>query len=150
MLRTAVPVAIVLLVAAGVSAASILGAPAADAACTIRGTAGPDVLRGTPRADVICGLGGDDTLVGYGGNDRLLGGPGRDQLDGGPGSDTLLGEGGDDWLIGMEGRDVHRGGPGADYVWARDGLADIVDGGAGRDRARVDRTLDTLLGIEAS
>jgi hypothetical protein len=70
--------------------------------CTVRGTAGDDVLRGTGDDDVICGRGGDDRLVGGGGDDVLIGGSGRDRLDGGAGEDVLVDDGRD--------ADVHRAG----------------------------------------
>ncbi|MCY4487434.1 MAG: hypothetical protein OXF11_10020 [Deltaproteobacteria bacterium] len=56
----------------------------APGACTIRGTAGDDVLVGTAGDDVICGFGGDDTLWGGPGDDRLHGGPGADTCTSGP------------------------------------------------------------------
>ena len=93
-----------------------------DPPCTIMGTAGANVLRGTAGRDVICGLGGNDVLSGLGGNDVLIGGPGSDRLNGGGGADSL------------------RGGGGADVLLARDGVRDVVNGGAGTDRARVDGT----------
>jgi Ca2+-binding RTX toxin-like protein len=68
------------------------------------------VLRGTRGDDRLCGLGGRDVLRGLGGNDRLVGGGGRDRLLGGSGNDTLL---------------------------ARDRFRDVVKGGTGFDRARV-------------
>ncbi|HYY04905.1 MAG TPA: alkaline phosphatase family protein [Gaiellaceae bacterium] len=102
---------------------------ARDAACTIRGTSHRDVLVGTPGRDVICGLGGNDQLFGRGGNDVLLGGAGADVLAGGPGSDRLV------------------GGPGNDVLLAADGQADVVVGGAGRDRAVVD-AVDRVTGVE--
>jgi hypothetical protein len=79
-------------------------------ASCIRGTAGSNVLRGTRGDDRLCGLGGRDVLRGLGGNDRLVGGGGRDRLLGGSGNDTLL---------------------------ARDRFRDVVKGGTGFDRARV-------------
>jgi len=91
-----------------------------DPPCTIMGTAGADVLRGTAGRDVVCGLGGNDRLSGLGGNDVLVGGPGSDRLTGGGGNDTM------------------RGGGGADTLLARDGVRDVVNGGAGADRARAD------------
>jgi Ca2+-binding RTX toxin-like protein len=91
-----------------------------DPPCTIMGTAGANVLRGTAGRDVICGLGGNDALSGRRGNDVLIGGPGNDRLTGGGGADSL------------------RGGGGADTFLARDGVRDVVNGGAGIDRALVD------------
>lgn len=97
--------------------------------CTIAGTRRDDVLTGTPGRDVICGLGGDDVLRGRGGNDVLRGGGGADRL------------------VGGKGRDAFDGGRGADFLLARDRRAELVDGGPGRDRARVDRGLDRLRSI---
>ena len=95
--------------------------------CTVVGTNGADRLVGTPRRDVICGLGGADVLVGRGGNDILVGGPGGDYLVPGVGRDRVL------------------GGLGNDFVLSRDGSSDIVFGGLGYDRARVDRRLDVAM-----
>jgi hypothetical protein len=112
--------------------------PAPGSRCTISGTAASDVLRGTSRSDVICGRGGNDTIyagaghdlvVGGNGNDRLYGQTGRDYLTGGPGNDVVSGGGADDEL---------RGGRGADILAARDGITDVIYGGVGRDRARMD------------
>jgi hypothetical protein len=115
--------------------------------CTIVGSAAGNVLRGTPRNDVICGGGGNDTVYGGeghdlirggSGNDRLYGQGGREYIVGGPGADVLRGGGRDDELF---------GGLGADVLFARDGVPDLVHGGTGRDRARVDRT-DGLRAVE--
>jgi RTX calcium-binding nonapeptide repeat (4 copies) len=95
--------------------------------CTIVGTNGPDRLVGTRGRDVICGLGGADMLVGRGANDVLVGGPGADYLVPGAGRDRVL------------------GGLGNDFVLARDGKTDILFGGTGYDRARVDRRLDVAM-----
>lgn len=109
-------------------------APAVPA-CTVRGTAGPDVLRGTPRDDVICAGAGDDRVVGLGGSDVLIGGDGDDTLLGGPGHDLLQGGWGADVLD--PGTDSGRveGGQGDDrFVTgaAPDGAHQVV-GGPGRD-----------------
>jgi hypothetical protein len=40
------------------------------------------------------------------------------------------------------------GGPGRDTIYARDGTRDVVEGGPGSDRARVDRGLDRLRSVE--
>jgi phosphodiesterase/alkaline phosphatase D-like protein len=100
--------------------------------CTIVGTNGPDRLVGSPRRNVICGLGGADVLVGWGGDDVLSGGPGNDYLRPGAGRDRVL------------------GGPGNDFAGARDGRADRIFGGAGADRARVDRRLDLVRSAAAA
>jgi Ca2+-binding RTX toxin-like protein len=141
----------------------------------LTGTPGDDVICGTPGDDVITGRGGDDLIYGFGGNDRLIGGAGndllcgglgRDSLKGGAGSDGLSGGDGDDHLfgglgndglygnagndelVGDLGHDRLVGGIGKDTVLARDRLSDLVDGGAGRDRAVLDLNRDFFRSIE--
>jgi polar amino acid transport system substrate-binding protein len=106
-------------------------APAASVQgrCTIRGTAGNNVLTGTRRADVICGLGGNDTIRGQAGNDTLVGGAGNDTLVGGAGNDLIV------------------GGGGRDALFAGGDRTDRLSGGAGRDSAVADRS-DRILGVE--
>jgi uncharacterized repeat protein (TIGR02543 family) len=125
--------------------------------CTITGTPGDDVLTGTPGDDVICGLGGKDTLVGRSGDDVLLGGDGADTLLGGAGTDVLEGGAGSDELVGGKGNDRLTGGAGRDHLagaggrdtlLARDGKGDLVDGGAGVDKARVDVRKDSRTAVE--
>jgi hypothetical protein len=99
--------------------------------CTILGTNGNDVLRGTAGDDVICGLGGNDRLIGGGGNDILKGGLGNDVLIGGAGHNKLY------------------GGAGKDRLYARNGSADFLDGGPGRDIGRRDKRGDKGRSIEA-
>jgi Ca2+-binding RTX toxin-like protein len=53
-----------------------------------------------------------------------------------------------DLLIGGNGRDRLDGRQGADVLRTRDGARDIVDGGSGFDRARVD-VLDVVRELEA-
>lgn len=89
--------------------------------CTITGTVAVDTLIGTPGGDVLCGLGGNDGVIGEAGNDIVEGGPGKDAIDGGPGNDLLL---------------------------ARDHRKDTVKGGTGFDRARVDKGVDKVSGVE--
>jgi hypothetical protein len=96
----------------------------------INGTAGPNTLVGTVGDDRLCGLGGNDSVRGLGGNDLVNGGPGADQLVGGGGRDTF------------------RGGRGNDRLYARDSRRDLVDGGRGFDRARVNSS-DVRRSIEA-
>jgi Ca2+-binding RTX toxin-like protein len=131
--------------------------PNANPTCTKVGTPNGDRLLGTSRRDVLCGLGGDDLLIGLGGNDVLIGGPGKDRLSGGagkdelrggPGNDTLLGGSGADRLFGDAGRDLLDGQTGRDKLYAKDRQRDVVDGGAGKDWARVDRRLDRRHGVE--
>jgi hypothetical protein len=96
----------------------------------IKGTSGHDVLVGTNGNDVLCGLGGNDTLRGLRGNDRLVGGAGADTLIGGSGADRLIGGGGND------------------TIYSRDAFRDFLNGGPGRDRARVN-SRDIRRSIEA-
>jgi serine protease AprX len=114
----------------------------------LTGTNRRDVIMGTPGTDIIRGLGGDDRIVGRGGNDVILGGEGRDRLIGGKGRDLLRGQAGPDTLVGGPGMDELLGGAGADVFSARDGRADTIVGGSGRDSARFDRRRDHLTGIE--
>jgi Ca2+-binding RTX toxin-like protein len=85
----------------------------------IRGTAGNNRLIGTRANDRLCGGGGNDVLGGLGGNDRLIGGPGNDRLVGHAGKDAFFGQGGND------------------RFWSRDTYRELVAGGPGFDRARV-------------
>ena len=140
-----------------------------------RGTDGPDLLSASYYPTRLFGLGGDDRLFGGvcsrcrtdggAGNDTLeggglmLGGDGDDHFsselanglpvrqDGGPGNDVLMGGNGADRLVGGPGVDSISGGAGNDYIDARDGEADTVDCGLGRDTVVADK-VDTLSGCE--
>ena len=106
--------------------------PRAAGSCderVIRGTRRNDRLRGTDLAERLVGRRGRDKLIGRGGDDCLFGGAGRDKLKGGPGKDLI------------------KGGKGRDLLLARDGEADIVRCGKGRDRAKVDE-FDSVRGCE--
>jgi Ca2+-binding RTX toxin-like protein len=95
-------------------------------------------------------LGGDDTLLvkpgvpmavqadGGDGNDSLTGAEEQDTFFGGIGDDTLNGGGGNDLLDGQEGDDT---------LLARDGVGDLVRGGAGTDSAKVDKR-DIVVDVE--
>jgi Ca2+-binding RTX toxin-like protein len=116
--------------------------------CTVIGTPRADRILGTSGNDVICGLGGNDVIAGGGGidiidgangNDRLTGGSRGDKLMGLRGKDRLNGNAGNDRVGGGAGKDVMRGAAGKDRLSARDGRRDLVDGGKGRDRAKIDR-----------
>ena len=143
--------------------------------CTVMGTPGNDVLRGTNGRDVICGLAGHDRIDGKRGNDVLRGGDGRDRLSGGDGRDRIEGNRGNDVLRGGRGGDVMhggggddvlRGGSGKDRLYgeggrnrvfgnagndyinvSQNGNRDTVNGGRGRDRAKVQRH-DKVRGVE--
>ncbi len=92
---------------------------------TIRGGSGRDTLSGGPGGDGIRGNTGDDRISGGSGNDRISGGSGRDRITPGPGRDSV------------------EAGSGADRIYAKDGKADSIDCGRGRDtvvtRDRADR-----------
>jgi Ca2+-binding RTX toxin-like protein len=82
-------------------------------------------------------LGGDDTISVSNGLGGLIG----VTADGGAGNDTLSGGNGPQLL---------RGGSGNDTFFARNGVADLVDGGAGADKAQTDAlTLDQVRDVES-
>jgi Ca2+-binding RTX toxin-like protein len=112
-----------------------LGTARAD---TLRGTALGDLIRGGRGNDKISGMGGDDCLYGQAGNDTLSGGAGKDKLDGGPGNDKLNGG---------KGKDTFVGGRGNDTINSKDGVAEKVNCGKGRDKVKADRK-DKLVGCE--
>lgn len=121
--------------------------PSAPEGLLRNGGPGPDRLTGGPLADRLRGLGGADLLRGLAGADLLRGGRGNDVLAGGAGDDALFGDAGDDRLTGGPGLDRMNGGPGADTIQARDGRAETVRCGPGRDRVRADPR-DRLIGCE--
>ncbi|MFB2550577.1 hypothetical protein [Ensifer soli] len=67
-----------------------------DAAVSLVGTGGIDMMLLSRFNDLATGGNGDDILKGAGGDDTLSGGNGNDWLDGGTGDDTLNGGAGDD------------------------------------------------------
>jgi Tol biopolymer transport system component len=89
--------------------------------CVVLGTRRRDVLVGTARGDLIYARGGNDVIRAGGGNDVVFCQAGSDRILAGPGNDV---------------------------IGAQDNRADLVDGGRGRDAARVDRRRDTLRSIE--
>jgi Ca2+-binding RTX toxin-like protein len=103
------------------------------------GTRRAETLNGTAAADLMFGLGGSDVMRGRGDDDCLIGGSGKDRLLGGPGYDRLTGGTGADTLVGGPGVNRYDAGAGNDVVDARNGRAELVSCGSGRDRARVDR-----------
>jgi Ca2+-binding RTX toxin-like protein len=92
---------------------------------------------------------GSDHLAGRGRQDELFGGEGNDLLRGNGGADLVAGGDGKDVVGGGSGQDVIRGGPGNDELWARDGFKDVVRGGLGTNRARIDVGLDVVRGIQS-
>lgn len=89
--------------------------------CVVLGSRRRDVLRGTAHGDLIYARGGNDVIRASGGNDVVFGDAGSDRIFAGPGNDV---------------------------IGAQDNRADLVDGGRGRDAARVDRRRDTLRSVE--
>ncbi|HEV8572563.1 MAG TPA: N-acetylmuramoyl-L-alanine amidase [Actinomycetota bacterium] len=114
------------------------------------GSAYADTLLGDAGANTLDGLRGADTIRGREGNDTLRGGRGADLVTGGQGDDALFGGDGVDTITGSAGVDQLAGDRGDDALYARDGEADIVDGGEGTDGARADADLDTLTSVEGS
>ena len=106
---------------------------------TIHGDLGDDRLDGGGGGDVLNGGDGVDRLLGGAGGDTLSGGAANDVLLGGGGGDRLVGAAGGDRLTGGLGQDVMNGLAGNDTFYARDGMRDTVDGGAGTDRAQRDK-----------
>ena len=89
-----------------------------------------------------------DRLMGDAQDNFLWGGGGADKLFGRAGADRLWGRAWDDLLVGGGGSDRLHGNDGDDRLRARDGVRDFVAGGAGADKARVDRGLDVIRSIE--
>jgi hypothetical protein len=121
---------------------------AGDGDDRIDGGEGDDRLAGDAGADTVLGAGGNDAASGGPGADRVAGGPGNDRLGGDGGADRLSAGSGADVLTGGAGADRLHGGSGADVLNARDGRRDVVIGGPGRDRARIDRGVDLVVGVE--
>ena len=96
----------------------------------LAGTKVGDLIRGGRGNDRISGGAGDDCLFGQAGNDTLSGGAGKDKLDGGPGKDKLTGG---------KGKDTFTAGAGNDTIIAKDGIAENVNCGKGRDKVKADK-----------
>jgi Ca2+-binding RTX toxin-like protein len=77
------------------------------------------------------------------------GGAGNDELSGAGEVDSFFGGSGNDLLTGGAGSDLLDGQEGEDRMLARDGIGDLVRGGAGNDSAQTDRrTVDAVDGVE--
>ena len=112
-----------------------------EAAATIVGTEGDDVLTGTPGPDVIVGLGGADTIRGKDGDDKICGGDGDDLVSGGDGIDSVDGDAGaDDLRLGPNPfRDSRRRARLLlrDQEYGAGGAGDdLIDAGSGNDSRR--------------
>jgi Ca2+-binding RTX toxin-like protein len=125
-----------------------------------------DVRMGGAEFVAVAGRAGNDVIRARGGRGfagrfktgvfAVLGGPGADSiysgsplnlLVGSAGNDRLLGSKGLDFMLPGAGTDRAKSGRGNDFVIAASGERDIVDCGAGRDNALLDR-LDTRAGCE--
>jgi len=130
----------------------------------LRGGRGNDVLDGGLGADTMDGESETDTVtyegranevfVSLDGRDndgeanehdnvvnveRIVGGRLGDTLSGDAGNNTIAGQRGQDLIRGLLGVDQLQGGAAGDVVMARDGVADVVECGAGNDLAIADR-----------
>ena len=84
---------------------------------------------GTDAAQTLNGNSGSDLLLGFAGADTLKGGSGNDVLDGGADADTLNGNDGADRLMGGAGNDIMNGGSGNDtFVFAAGFGNDTING----------------------
>jgi Ca2+-binding RTX toxin-like protein len=106
---------------------------------TLEGNSGNDVGSGGNGRDALNGGSGRDRLSGGAGNDTLNGLSGNDSLSGGTGNDRLAGSTGNDKLTGGAGTNSYSGGPGNDTINARNGRAEGIDCGSGRDKVTADR-----------
>ena len=107
---------------------------------------------------LVSASGGDDRVTlgrrvrvpasvdGGDGNDRVVGGSAADSLSGGAGRDRLTGGAGNDTLVGGGGFDRLFGGAGDDFLDSRDGVNDLLNGGAGRDSGNA--SLDSHRSVE--
>jgi hypothetical protein len=115
---------------------------------TVTGGKGSDFLIAGEMGSVLKGGPGNDNLSGAGGNDLLIGGDGSDFIFGEAGNDLIRGGPGNDKINAGWGADRVEAGGGNDTIYARDRRRDVLHGGTGTDRARVDRALDTVTSIE--
>ncbi len=119
-------------VALALAALVAVSLPAAAGAGQISGTGQDDRVVGTNKQDTIRLKGGDDRARARGAGDKVRGAGGKDRL---------RGNGGRDRLAGGNARDRLLGGAGRDFLNAADGGRDaVINGGAGRDTCRVDRS----------
>lgn len=98
---------------------------------------------GTNAADTLTGTSGADIIFGFGGADVIKGLTGADRLYGGPGDDVITGAKGMDFLFGGTGDDVIKGGRAADALFGDEG-ADYLNGGAGSDSCTGGPGADTV------
>ncbi|WP_013325322.1 calcium-binding protein [Gloeothece verrucosa] len=112
---------------------------------TLTGANAADTLIGGLGNDLLTGLGGNDNLSGDAGIDTLLGGDGNDSLNGGTENDSLSGDAGIDTLLGGDGNDNLSGGTENDSL-SGDAGNDTLNGGAGNDTLNGGTENDSLSG----
>jgi Ca2+-binding RTX toxin-like protein len=135
-----------LTISLGESDDKFIASPNITIPMAVYGGGGNDSISTGAGNDTISGNGGKDRIAGNGGDDLIAGSGSNDFLDGGAGNDTLDGGLGNDILVGGDGVDAMLGGLGTDYLYSRDGVVDLVDGGDGDDLAFYDRS-DTKISI---
>ena len=84
------------------------------------------------------------TVTGGAASENIKGTTGNDSLRGGGGDDVVYGYRGNDHLDGQEGRDLYLAGPGRDAIYSRDGVAEKVFCGRGRDAVTADANDETV------
>lgn len=99
-------------------------------------------------ADTINGDAGDDIIYGHGGNDILDGGADNDVLYGGDGNDTINGGTGDDDIYGGSGADTIDGGAGTDSVYYNNETSDLTINLDGTANSGGEAAGDTLINVE--
>jgi Ca2+-binding RTX toxin-like protein len=115
----------------------------------IYGGTGNDKISAGFSRDTVYGEEGNDTIDGGQGNDYLSGGLDDDHITGGFGIDKMFGDDGRDTFVGNNDRPEQRVtfvDPFADQFPPQPTF-DLIDGGAGRDRATAD-SVDRLISIE--
>jgi Ca2+-binding RTX toxin-like protein len=112
-----------------------------------RGEATGDGADSLVQVENVKGSEFDDRIVGNQRSNVLVAGGGKDVIDGRGGADRMTAGAGNDVLIGGKARDRLLGGSGSDRILARDGAPDRVDGGPGRDSARVDARRDEVKSV---
>lgn len=121
---------------------------------TIEGGEGSDLIQGNVGSDRLAGGPADDEIVGDdlngadGGGDVIEGGDGGDVLEGQGGHDRMVGGAGNDDIGGGQGRDKFDAGAGDDRISSRDGFAETVHCGPGKDTLRAD-SRDKAVGCES-
>jgi RTX calcium-binding nonapeptide repeat (4 copies) len=114
---------------------------------TVTRGAGSDLLIAGEMGGVLKGGPGNDNLSGAGGHDLLIAGDGSDFVFAGAGNDVIRGGPGNDKIYAGWGADRVEARAGNDTICARDRRRDVLKGGYGSDRARVDR-IDVTTSIE--